>query len=262
MTEDSDIARHFIRARAAQKGFEDFPGAVPDTLERCYAVQLAEIAQWPDAVAGWKVGRLSPDLAARFGVDRFLGPIFAATVDRADSSPRIFPAFTGGFAAFEAEILVRLAADAAPGQSEWTAGQASALVGPMHIGVEVAGSPLASIARLGSLASVCGFGNNAGLIVGPEIPDWRRRAAEPLPCRVSIDGAVAGDRTRTELAAGALEGLAFALGQAARLGLPLRSGQWVSTGALTGVHPVAIGAACTADFGPFGTLDCTVRALA
>ena len=32
-----------------------------------------------------------------------------------------------------------------------------------------------------------------------------------------------------------------ALGMAARLGRPLKAGQWVSTGALTGVHAIAIG---------------------
>lgn len=262
-TDPAAIAAHFVRARATRQGFADFPGTLPDTLEAAYAVQQAEIEQWPDAVAGWKVGRLSPDLAARCGTDRFLGPIFAATVARLGAegaAPCDFPAFPNGFAAFEAEVLVGLARDAAPDRADWTAADAAALAGPMHIGVEVAGSPLAGIARLGSLASVCGFGNNAGLIVGPEIPGWRGRDAEPLTCTVTVDGAVVGDRRRDSLTAGALEGLAFALGQAARMGRPLRAGQWVSTGALTGVHAVTDGALCRADFGAYGSLTCMVRA--
>lgn len=259
MNDIRDIAAHFVRARTAKAGFADFPGALPDDLDDCYAVQRAEIDLWPDRLAGWKVGRLSADIAVRVGTDRFLGPIFAETVDETPGAIRCFPAFRDGFAAFEAEILIRLAEDADPARQDWTTEDAASLIGPMHIGVEVAGSPLSTINSLGSRASVCGFGNNAGLIVGPEIADWRARAQEPLSCAVSVNGTEIARKSRPALAAGAVEALVVTLRQAARMGLPLRAGQWVSTGALTGVHPVRIGDRCVGDFGAFGSVACAVE---
>jgi 2-keto-4-pentenoate hydratase len=40
---------------------------------------------------------------------------------------------------------------------------------------------------------------------------------------------------------GPFESLRFLLGSSARRGRPLRAGDWVSTGAITGVHDIAAG---------------------
>ena len=62
---------------------------------------------------------------------------------------------------------------------EWTRAEARELVAAVHVGVETAGSPLATINDLGPCAIVADFGNNAGLIVGPELP----RLAHARPSR-------------------------------------------------------------------------------
>ncbi len=52
------------------------------------------------------------------------------------------------------------------------------LVSGLHVGIEAAGSPLAAINELGPTVVVSDFGNNAGLLLGPAIPDWRKRPLE------------------------------------------------------------------------------------
>ena len=54
--------------------------------------------------------------------------------------------------------------------------------------IETAGSPLATINHLGPTVVVSDFGNNAGLIVGPAIRDWRTRDPASLRCATFVDG--------------------------------------------------------------------------
>src|SRR6185295_9385007 len=142
-----DSARRFVRARLTARALPGFPGTVPDTLEAAYTCQDAAIAQWPDEVQGWKVGRIGEPWLSRLGEDRLVGPIFKRAVWSARRPDEVvdFPVFEGGFAAVEAEFIVKLGVDAEPGRTEWTAQDAAHLVGAMHVGVETAGSPLATI---------------------------------------------------------------------------------------------------------------------
>lgn len=250
-------AQAFIAARREGRGLAAFPGTVPTTLDEAYAIQQAAIDGWDDDVAGWKVGRILGSLEAEHGANRFLGPIFAATVQQAAPPvSSLFPVFDGGFGALEVEIIAVVASDQPADKVSCTADEARQAISGLHIGIEIAGSPLAVIDALGPLASIAGFGNNAGLILGPEIADGLTRADADLRARTTIEGTVAGEADATRLPGGIWGAVAFALETAARLGRPLRAGQYISTGALTGVHAVTKGQVCTADFGDDGRLDC------
>lgn len=252
LSSSSVIARALVEARLTRRACDAFPCALPDTLDDAYAVQLEAIALWPDAIAGWKVGRMSDDLAQRFGCDRFIGPVFHAAVVQAGREGRSpFAMFAGGSAAFEAEYVafVSIAADGGVGISHVTTG------------IEVASSPVATLPGLGSLASVADLGNNAGQIIGAPVPLDLFADAQALPCETRIDNGPAVFKTAAALPGGPATAFAFAVEQAARLGLPLQAGQFVSTGAVTGMHAVTPGQACSADFGEFGRIDCDVVAL-
>lgn len=250
-------AASFVEARKAASGFPDYPGALPADLDQAYAVQLAEIGLWPDRVAGWKVGRIAPPLVASLGEDRFAGPIFAATVR--DAGPvNDFAAIEHGFSAFEAELVIVASADAPAGKADWTVDEARELAGAMHIAVEVAGGPFAAANDLGPLTMIASFGGNNGLILGPEIANWRALSFDTIRCTTTIDDAVVGEATAGAIPGTPVAALAFALARTARMGRPIRKGDLISTGAITGVHVVRIGQRCTADFGAFGAIACTV----
>lgn len=243
------IAQQLVGARLDAQALEDFPGSLPTTLDDAYALQLAAIALWPDDVAGWKVGRLSADLADRYGVDRFIGPIFAASVTQANMvGPSPFAMFPGGSAAFEAEFVVFMGAGA----------DGAVVPASLYLGVEVASSPIVNLPALGSLASIADLGNNAGQIIGAAIPLGLLQQPATLHCQTRIGNMPSVTRTGEALPGGPAAGLAFAIEQAGRIGRPLQAGQFVSTGAVTGMHPVERGVQCVASFGDCGSIACTV----
>ena len=76
------------------------------------------------------------------------------------------PVFDGGFAAVEAELVIRVGADAPADKTDWTIDEAHRFVGELCIGIEVASSPLATLNDLGPGAVISDFGNNWGIVVG------------------------------------------------------------------------------------------------
>jgi 2-keto-4-pentenoate hydratase len=234
---------------------------VPAELAAAYAAQDAAIELWPDEIAGWKVGLIGPEQAARFKQDRLAGPIFRKTIRRFEPGrSTAFPVYRGGFAAVEAEFLLRLGRDAPGAKLDWTLSEAVDLVAAVHVGIETAGSPLATINDLGPCAIVADFGNNAGLIVGPELPNWRDRSVEDWRCETFVDGALVGSGHGGMPPGGPFESLRFLLGLSARRKKPLRAGAWISTGAITGVHDIVSGKSARVSFHGVGEVWCHAEA--
>lgn len=251
----SPIARAFTDARRTGRAVPAYPGAQPDSMDAAYAVQDDAIALWPDRIAGWKLGRINAPWDARFGAGRLAGPIFAKNVWAAeDDRPTPFAVIEGGFAAVEAEYVLELA-DTAAERGDWTAESAAELVGRVFTGVEIAGSPFPGINDHGPAVTASDFGNNAGLILGAEIADWRERLSG-LTCSVTIDGQVIGTGGAASIPNGPLDSLAFLLNLLHHRGRRLEAGQLISTGAATGVHQIFPGQSSVADFGPDGRIAC------
>lgn len=243
--ESWEIARRLVSARLHAVAEPIYPGALPPTLAAGYACQDAAIALWPTPIAGWKVGRIPDIWLARMGEERLVGPIFADAVQHPMSGQvAAFPIIDGGFAAVEAEFIFRLGTDAPPGKSVWNDDEALALVDALMVGVELAGSPLPRINDLGPAVVVSDFGNNAGLILGPVVPEWRRMLGDSerdLRCSTAIDGVIVGNGRASDIVGGLMAALRFALARCAKRGMPLRAGQLVSTGAATGIHDILPG---------------------
>jgi 2-keto-4-pentenoate hydratase len=255
--EAETIAKRFVTARRNGESLAAFPGPLPPDLAAAYACQEAAIELVPDSISGWKVGLIGKDLAAIFEQDRLAGPIFASSVREARAGETVaFPVFEGGFAAVEAEFLLRLGRDAPADRHEWTRAQARELVAAVHVGVETAGSPLATINDLGPTAIVADFGNNAGLIVGPVLRNWRTNPVEQWQCETFVDGVAVGRGHGGVPPGGPFESLRFLLELCARRGRPLRAGAWISTGAITGVHPIVAGQSARVSFGESGEVLC------
>lgn len=255
----ADIAAAFVAARRGARALSAYPGAAPADLAGAYAVQDQAIAAWPDRIAGWKLGRIPPPHDAAFGAGRLAGPIFARNVWQAGEIPTRFGVIDNGFAAVEAEYVLEIG-EAAPDRDGWTALSVRPLVARVLMGVEIAGSPFAEINDHGPAVTASDFGNNAGLILGGEIPDGLHRLMD-LRCEMRIDGQIIGTGGAQMIPGGPLDSLAFLLNLLHRRGRRLEAGQLVSTGAATGVHRILAGQSAEADFGPDGVIACrAVRA--
>ncbi len=108
------------------------------------------------------------------------------------------PVFAEGFAAGEAEFLLRIGAPPPAGKTSFTLEETADLIDAVHVGIEIASSPLGAINEIGPIAVVSDFGNNNGLVVGPEIADWRASGFEQwevtMPDRRGAWSAPAGRR--------------------------------------------------------------------
>ncbi len=255
---DDLVSRALVSARASGTPLSAFPGDMPETMAQAYAIQSASITRWPDAVAGWKVGMLPPPAQERYSAERLAGPIFRSQVHEvATGSSTAMPIFVGGFAAIEAEFVFRLGETVAPIDRQWSDAELAEVVAALHIGAEIASSPMAEINNLGPTVIVSDFGNNAGLLLGPEIADWQTVRPEDLPAKTSVDGAVVGEASAAAIQGGPIAAMRFLVALSADRGLELPAGTLVSTGASTGIHDVEATSISRVEFGDYGWFDVT-----
>ncbi|MBL8545444.1 MAG: hypothetical protein JNL81_03220 [Hyphomonadaceae bacterium] len=251
------IAQNFVDARRTATSLREYPGRMPSDLGSAYAIQDAAIALWGDDIAGWKIGMVPANLRGELGVDRIAGPIFARQVVRVSGDERVdLAVLRGGFAAVEAEFVLRIGRDQDPTQRVWSTIDAAEMIGAVHIGIELAGSPFAGINDHGPAVTISDFGNNSGLVVGAEVKDWRDIDWARATAKASIDAVDVGEGNAAMLPGGPLAALAFLLTHCAERGRPLRKGHWISSGAVTGVHQIEAGQSAEFSFGEFGRLRC------
>ncbi|MFN4286995.1 MAG: 2-keto-4-pentenoate hydratase [Brevundimonas sp.] len=258
---EREIASRFVKARLGFEAISAYPGALPESLSQAYAIQDQAIALWPGEVRGWKLGRIPDPLVQRYGADRLAGPIFSGNIWPMidDDNGVAVPVINGGFAAVEAEYLIRINRDVSPDERSWTREEAVDLIDEVLTGIELAGSPLSLINDLGPAVTASDFGNNAGLIVGKRVEDGIARL-DDLECRMLIEGGEVGRGRAGNLPGGPLQALVFLLDLHARRGISLRAGDLISTGAVTGVHRIEAGQRALADFGTDGSIACHARA--
>jgi 2-keto-4-pentenoate hydratase len=253
----ADVARRLVSARLAAEALPAYPGPLPVSLDEAYARQDAAIALWPDRVVGWKVGKIPDKWIDVLGEERLVGPIFAGNVQsQAHGQCLPIAVIDGGFAAVEAEYIFVMGRDAPADRVDWTEADAADWVSELRLGIEFAGSPLASINVLGPAVVVSDFGNNAGLLLGPVVADWRHRSNESLSCDTYVADQRVGSGGAAFISGGPLAALVFALNRCARRGRPLRAGDLISTGASTGIHDIRIGETARVEFAGGVTLHC------
>lgn len=255
----ASIANVFLAARRTASPLESYPGEFPHTLDTAYEVQDCAIASWGRPVRGWKVGRVNGAFSERYETDRLAGPIFDVTHDEA-GQVFLMPVFQGGFAAAEAEFLLRLERAPRAGQKRFSLDEAADLIGAVHVGLEIASSPLAAINDLGPVAIVSDFGNNNGLLVGEPIENWRDSGFEDWPVKTLIDGAEVGTGSASSFPNGAIGAARFLFELLGERGISLSEGQWISSGAVTGVHDARPGQHIEARFGDEMLVQCRLKA--
>ncbi|OAN63182.1 2-keto-4-pentenoate hydratase [Sphingomonas sp. TDK1] len=251
----SQIARAFVEARRTASPLPAFPGPIPPDLPAAYAVQDAALALVGQHAAGWKVGRINPPIG---GVDRLAGPIFADQIKAEDGAA--MPIFANGFGAAEAEFLLRVGRAPDPAQRRFSMDEARMLIDAVHVGIEIASSPFAGINDHGPMVTISDFGNNNGLVVGAAVAGWQDIDLNRWPVSLYINDAEIGFGLAADMLDGPFGAARFLFEHLAARGIAVTPGQWISTGAVTGVHPVAIGDRVEARFDARLSIRCTIAA--
>jgi len=251
-----EIAQNFVAARRDARALSDYPGVIPSHLSDSYAIQDEAIRLWDRPIAGWKIGRLAPERQAEHATERLAGPVFDTVVKSATGEVDI-PVFDGGFAAVEAEFVFRVGHDADPAKIDYSDAEALTLVDALFAGVEMAGSPLPTINKLGPTVVASDFGNNFGLILGPQltafnaastVDDLGEAKLKAYRAVTEIDGETVGEGGLFAMPGGPLKAIAWLAGHLAARGRPLKAGQLISSGATTGIHDIVPGQAAVVTY--------------
>ena len=255
-----NTARAFVEARRAGQAIAAYPGEPPLDLAQAYRVQDAAISLWQRAIGGWKVGRINAPEDERLGSDRLAGPIFADTiVDGTDGEP-VLPVFADGFAAGEAELLLRLRVPPSGGFPR-NGFEALGWIDDVRIGLEIASSPYPGINADGACVTVSDHGNNAGLVLGPPVTQERWSELRAIEVETRVGDEIVGRASVATMLDGPLGAVRFLLGNLKERGIEPQAGWWISSGAITGVHPIAPGDRLTARFVGIGQVSCQIEAM-
>ena len=169
------------------------------------------------------------------------------------------PVFERGFAAIEAEFMLRLAPSAgalAPRSNadvlDW--------IDEIRIGAEVASSPYAAINSDGPCVTVSDQGNNAGLVLGAPVDRGLWTSLDLIAVSVDIDGTTVGRATTATMLDGPFGAARFLIENLRGRGIAPGKGWWISSGAITGVHEVAPDQHVSATFEGIGSLAVEIAA--
>lgn len=256
MSRIADISAAFIAARRNVQALNAFPGTVPSTLADAYAVQARSVADWGEPVVGYKVGGIAPDWREQYPRDWLAGPVFPSHIITAeDTALTDVSVFRGGFAAYEPELVFGLDGLSSLRGPIKTLADAKQFVTSIHIGAEIASSPLATLNALGPGSIISDFGNQSAVVIGPKIDIvWIDRLDE-IEVTTIIDAQTIGVSRVKDNESGPLGALRFLLNHIqAYPPLDRRDTAWLSSGAITGVHQAHIDTMCSITYHGLGKL--------
>jgi 2-keto-4-pentenoate hydratase len=239
------VAAELVAARREGRSLTRFPGVIPASMAEAYRIQELAMSRWQDSLVGWKIGYISADRRTAGDPDRLVGPIWHRQYHQSEAhvSAAEVGIFPSGFAAVEAELVIRLRHDLpSHDKVDWTAEEVADLEQDLLVGIEVASSPIPDINALGPTVIAADFGNNNGLVLGSILPD--RPGGAPVQLACYIDGQLTGQGSAENLPRGIHHGLATALNLLTSRARPVRAGMVFATGAITGIHPIGAGQHC------------------
>ena len=246
------ISNALVSARKSCTLLNAYPGKLPETLEQAYAIQTISISAWPADVIGFKAGGVPEHFRAQFPSLWQYGPIFSDQSYTVESGEKIeVTVFEGGFGAYEAELVFAVEGlDKIDGQVE-TIQDALSYVKTVYLGAEIASSPNPEVNNLGPGSIISDFGNNAGVVIGPEAPLSLLDNLSSMEVTLHIDGKEIGRATPNPGENGPLGALRQTLNhlvsRRGELDLPERI--LISSGAITGVHQSRTGTVAKLKFG-------------
>lgn len=262
MADNSGIitARAFVDARKAGRAIAAYPGDRPRDLAEAYRVQDAALLLWDRAIGGWKVGRIPAPDDERLGANRLAGPIFADTIVDGTAREPVLPVFADGFAAGEAELLLRIRV---PQPVRLPRDDAETLdwIDDVRIGLEIASSPYSGINDDGACVTISDHGNNAGLVLGRQVARERWADLREIDVETRVGDQTVGEAKVATMLDGPLGAVRFLLGNLGERRIEPRDGWWISTGAVTGVHGIKPGERLVGRFIGIGEVSCTIAAM-
>ena len=249
----TDIARQLWQARLNGTRIDVSSLALPRDARSAMNLQAALTEVSGATVVGYKIGATSRAAVDLLKLEEpFVGPLFDRFCRR---NGEAVPAFEGHKVLLESEFAIGLGKDL-PGQagscSRDHVRDATAWIAPafelsaIRFDVEFAGNGPLLIADSGI---------NMDFVLGDKTTDFENMDLREHPVSLSLNGeATASGHSGMSLLGDPFDAVAWLAANPAIRDRGLKAGDVVTTGTCTGLTPVAIGDAASADFGSLGTV--------
>ena len=244
MNANADSACLIIDAYRSHRAFTPVPGSGPSSPEEAYAVQRAV---WHELIgierpSAWKVAAPAPDATP------IAGPVFP---HRLACGPATFPAHTFISPGVEVELAVCFGKDLPPRQLPYGRDEILDAISTVHVAMEIVDSRLTDPQAEGPMWRLADNLVNGALIIGDAIPHWRGLDFSTQVARAEINGRlVAESRGRPPL-----DDIFQCLPWWIEHVGGARAGDYVTTGAWNGMHPVTAPATVLIEFSGLGRAE-------
>jgi 2-oxo-3-hexenedioate decarboxylase/2-keto-4-pentenoate hydratase len=204
----------------------------PQSVDEGYRVQAAVHrllgAQGYGRTVGHKIGCTTAVMQAYLKIDHpCAGEVFESTVFRGSAE---LPLKRFHRIGVECEIAARLSADLVDGP--FTRERVAEAVGSLMAGIELVDDRYESFPDFTAPVLIADDFFNAGVVLGPDVADWRGLDLSTIEGVMEIDGAEVGRGVGADILGHPLTALAWLAEHRATLGLPLRAGEFVMLGSV------------------------------
>lgn len=201
---------------------------VPRDLDEATLMQDAAADRIGQRCVGWKLGLTNTHAQTTLGFPHpFTGRLFADMVQR---SPARFSMAQFVQPLMETEIAFRMGSGLPPRNSAYEEEEVLAAVETALVGVEIADSRTSGTWPFPIPVLAADNGATGGFVVGPDIPDWRKRALEAIPATLEFDGTQVSGPVAEAARTLPIPVLVWGINALSRRGIGVQAGDIIATG--------------------------------
>jgi 2-keto-4-pentenoate hydratase len=233
-----------LEARRTVTPIVELPAKLrPTTLAEAYFLQDVMIVEL-GAIAGWKVGALSPEATPNFA------PMFDFGII---STGSIIATGMRRMRGIEAEIAFLIGHDLPTRAAEYTREEVLAAIASAHPAIELLETAYVDPDKVDRLSMIGDLQMHGGFVHGPAYANWRDYDFSQEKATVSIDGMLRVENGVNPAGPDLIRLVTWLANQKRTGGL--RKGQWVTTGSWTGKTLADAGSSVHVHFSHFGEVS-------
>jgi 2-keto-4-pentenoate hydratase len=226
----------------------------PRTRAEGYAVQALLEARSRAPLFGWKIAATSAAGQAHINVD---GPLAGRLLrEKAFESGVELPLGANHMRVAEAEFAFRMARDLPPRAAPYSTTEVKDAVGTLHPAIEIPDSRYDDFTAVGAPQMIADNGCAHLFVLGDAAPAvWRDMDLAEHRVTGAVRGRIEWEGKGANVLSGPLDALAWIANELSGLGLTLKAGEVVTTGACVKPLPIDRGDEIEADFVQLGSVS-------
>jgi len=243
-----------------RRPFEPIPQPVaPRTTEEAYAIQEAFhalIGGERGPISGYKIALSNPAMQQRAGLDEpVAGAIFAGEIYQ---SPTVLNWTEYSHFGIECEVAVLLKGGLPSEKAPHDRASVAEAVGALMTAFELVDDRNADHAKMSFLDAVGANVWNAGIVLGPQVADWRGVDLVNARGEMVVNGRLVGEGRCGDAVGHPLEAVAWLANKLAERGKSLSAGMVVITGSIATLKFLEQGDEASVRIGGLGEASLTV----